>query len=80
MSKILSLKMRNDVYQETEAITAKIHVPRNAYINDAVALYNKLRKKALLKKALAQESQMVRANSLEVLEIFEAFEDELTDR
>ena len=78
MSKILSLKLRDDIYEETEEITHKIHVPRNSYINIAVAFYNKLKKRALLKKELAAESQMVRENSMEVLEIFEALEDEIS--
>ena len=80
MSKILSLKMRDDIYQETETITQKTHVARNAYINAAVAFYNKLKKRVLLKKELAQESQVVRDNSMEVLKVFEAFEDEISDR
>jgi hypothetical protein len=77
MSKVLSLKLRDEVYEETESITHKIHVPRNAYINRAVDFYNKLKKRALLKKQLAVESKLVRDNSLEVLETFEALEDEI---
>ena len=77
MSKILSLKLRDDIYQETETISKKMHIPRNGYINAAVAFYNKLKKKALLKQELAQESRIVRDNSLEVLETFEALEDEI---
>lgn len=77
MSKILSLKMRDDIYEETEVITKKMHISRNGYVNAAVAFYNKLKKRALLKNELAKESQMVRDNSLEVLETFEALEDEI---
>ena len=77
MSKNLSLKMRDDIYQETEALTKKIHKPRNAYINDAVAFYNKLHKRALLKKEFAAESKLVREHSMEVLEVFEKLEDDL---
>lgn len=79
MSKVLSLKMRDDIYKETEAITQKTRIARNAYINLAVAFYNKLKKRALLKKELAAESQTVRDNSLEILETFEALEDEISD-
>lgn len=79
MSKVLSLKMRDDIYQETEGVLHKIHVPRNAYINTAVHFYNKLQKRSLLKKELAQESQIVRDNSMEVLQTFEAFEDEISE-
>ncbi len=77
MSKNLSFKMRDDIYKETESITHKIHIPRNAYLNAAVAFYNKLKKRALLKKELVSESYQVRDNSMEVLEIFDAFEDEI---
>ena len=79
MSKMLSLKLRDDVYEETNSITQKLGVPRNGYINTAVDFYNKLKKRALLKKELASESQKVRDNSMEVLKIFEAFEDKITD-
>ena len=79
MSKVLSLKMQDAIYQETEGVLHKIRMPRNAYINSAVQFYNKLQKRAFLKKEFAQESQMVRDNSLEVLEIFEVFEDEISE-
>lgn len=79
MSKVLSLKMRDDIYKETEAITQKTRIARNAYINLAVDFYNKLKKRTLLKKELAVESQAVRDNSLEILETFEALEDEISD-
>ena len=78
MSKVLSLKMQDNIYQETEGVLHKIRVPRNAYINAAVQFYNKLQKRALLKKELVIESQIVRDNSMEVLETFEAFEDEIS--
>ena len=77
MSKALSLKLQDGIYKETEDVLQKIRVPRNAYINQAVHFYNKLQKKSLLKKELAKESQMVRGNSMEVLEAFEAFEDKI---
>lgn len=79
MSKILSLKLRDDIYEETNSITQKLGVPRNGYINTAVAFYNKLKKRALLKKELAAESERVRENSMEVLKTFEAFEDEISE-
>lgn len=77
MSKNLSLKLKDAVYEETERITHKIHMPRNTYINEALDFYNKLKKRALLKKELAKESYLVRDNSMEVLETFETLEDEI---
>lgn len=78
MSKILCLKLREDVYQETEKVIHKMRVSRNAYINSAVEFYNKLQKRALLKKELAHESRILRDNSMEVLKAFEALEDEIS--
>ena len=48
-------------------------------ISPFVTFYNKLKKRALLKKELAAESQRVRDNSMEVLKTFEAFEDEIAE-
>lgn len=79
MSKTLSLKLQDSVFKETEMITQKLHMPRNGYINAAVAFYNKLKKRALLQKELARESLLVRDESLATLEAFEAFEDEIKE-
>ena len=79
MSKTLSLKLRDDVYQETEKVIRRKQIPRNAYINSAVQFYNKLQKRALLKKELATESRIIRDNSMEVLEVFEALEDKISE-
>ncbi len=79
MSKMLSLKMQNDIFIETEAITKKIHMPRNAYINQAVDFYNKLKRRALLKRELSMDSHKVRENSMDVLSIYDQFEDEIAE-
>ena len=75
--KPLSLKLKDDIYEETEKIVKKIHVPRNSYINSALFFYNKLYQRKLLKKQLAEESMAVRESSLEVLSEFEKIQDEL---
>ena len=77
MSKILSLKLKDEVFCETEDILKRRKTPRNAYFNEAINLYNKLWKRKLLKEKLARESRLVSNESLVVLEEFEAFEDEL---
>ena len=77
MSKALSLKLRDDLYQETEEIRQKTHTPRNAYINKAVAFYNKMQKREMLRKQIARSSHVVRENSMEVLREFEALEDDI---
>ena len=75
--KVLSLKLREDVFQEVENVVHKIHVPRNAYINDALMFYSKLYKRKLIRKQLEKESRAVRGTSLEILHEFEKLEDEL---
>ena len=77
MSKLLSLKLQDEVFQEAEEILRQNRKPRNAYFNEAINLYNKLWKRKLLKKTLAEESALVADESLLVLEAFELLEDEL---
>jgi len=77
MSKLLSLKLRDKVFLDAEEILRRSRKPRNAYFNEAINLYNKLWKRKLLKKILAEESAMVADESLLVLEAFELLEDEL---
>ena len=77
MSKALSLKLKDEVFQEAETIRGTNHRPRNAYFNDAISLYNQLWKRKLLKKRLKEESALVAENSLEVLQVFEQIEDNL---
>ena len=77
MSKVLSLKLQDEVFRETEEILRKSRKPRNAYFNEAINLYNKLQKRKILKRQLARESALVAADSLEVLKAFERLEDEL---
>ena len=75
--KALSLKLKEDIFNEVENIIRKVRVSRNAYINEALHFYNLLNKRKLLKKKLHQESKAVYRNSLEVLEEMEKLEDPL---
>ena len=79
MSKALSLKLQDGVYEETEEILRKSRKARNAYFNEAINLYNKLWRRKLLKRELTRESALVSADSLEVLEVFERLEDKLSE-
>lgn len=76
MSKTLCLKLREDIYDETEKILEVAGIPRNSYINSALELYNKLNRRRLLKKKLAKESALVQNESLEVLSEFEFIDDQ----
>jgi len=70
----LSLKLKDDVFKETEEIVGKMDTSRNAYINDAVAFYNKLMRRKLLKTLMVRESAAVYETSLDVLKEFEKLE------
>lgn len=79
MSKALSLKLKEDIFGELESIRAEIKKPRNTYINEAIAYYNRLNRRKLLAKKLRQESARVRENSLEVLSEYEQLPDEFPE-
>ena len=75
MSKNLSLKLQDEIFEETEHVLRKVKRPRNAYINEAIHFYNKLVARRLLKNKLVRESDIVAANSMAVLKEFEKFEE-----
>ena len=77
MSKNLSLKLQDEIFEETEQVLRKVKQPRNAYINDAIHFYNKVIARRLLKSKLLKESNIVAADSMVVLEEFEKFEENL---
>jgi hypothetical protein len=77
MSKMLSLKLRDEIFEETETILRKARRPRNAYINDAILFYNRLFTRKMLKSRLLKESTMVAEDSMAVLNEFEKFEEGL---
>jgi len=77
MSKNLSLKLQDEIFEETERVLRNVKQPRNAYINEAIHFYNKLVARKLLKNKLLRESTIVAADSMAVLEEFEKFEEGL---
>lgn len=79
MSKMLSLKLKDDLFAETEDIIGSIQKPRNAYINEALIFYNKFIKRSLLKKQFKKESQMISESSMEALRELELIEDEIPE-
>ena len=70
MKKVL-LKLDDSTYSETEIILTQLKKPRNRYINEAVAFYNKHQKRQLLEKKLYVESRLVKEESMKVLKEFE---------
>jgi hypothetical protein len=74
--KTLSLKLDDNIFNETEDVLTKVKKSRNRYINEAVDYYNRLNKRTLISKKLARESKLVKKESLSVLAEFESFHDE----
>lgn len=72
--KNISLKIDDLVFRETEKIRERMKQPRNRYINEAIAFYNKFQRKQLLEKKLKIESNLVKADSMEILKDFEAID------
>ena len=69
--KSVSLKIDDSIFGETEKILARIKKPRNRYINEALEFYNKYQRKQILEKRLKKESNLVKADSMAVLNDFE---------
>lgn len=69
--KTVSLKIDDAIFGETEKIRSRIKKPRNRYINEAIAFYNKYQRRNLLEKRLKKESDLVKDDSLSILKDFE---------
>ena len=69
--KTVSLKIDDSIFGETEKILTNISIPRNRYINEAIAHYNKYQKRQILEKKLKTESNLVKKESMNVLKDFE---------
>jgi predicted transcriptional regulator len=74
--KTLSLKLDDAVYKETEQLLEKIKKPRNRYINEALAYYNKVQKRKIIARLLAAESKLVSEDSMKVLYEFDSLDEE----
>lgn len=69
--KTISLKIDDHIFQETEKIVGELQQARNRYINEALASYNRIQRRKLLREQLAFESELVREDSMEVLADFD---------
>lgn len=69
--KTLSLKLDDQIFQETEEVIGVLDKPRNRYINEALQYYNRIQKRKLLSKRLAFESNLVSEESMKVLSEFD---------
>ncbi|KQC13980.1 MAG: hypothetical protein APR63_06635 [Desulfuromonas sp. SDB] len=77
MSKALSLKLSESIFEEVEKITKELNKPRNAYINEALLFYNRFMKRKRIRELLKKESSLIKSDSLMVLSEFEEMEDEI---
>ena len=75
--KTLSLKLDDNIFEETEKVVSELNLTRNRYINEALDLYNQFNKRRILKKKLLKESKLVAQSSSEVLAEFEKLADEI---
>ena len=75
--KVLSLKLKENIFTEAEEVVKQFHISRNAYINQALQFYNQLNRRKLLRKKLQEESKFAISTSLEVLREMEKLEDHL---
>ena len=73
--KVLSLKLDENIFRDTEEITSALKKARNRYINEALSIYNLYNKKKLYKTKLSKESLAVSGESLKVLHEFEKLAD-----
>lgn len=69
--KTISLKIDNSIFGETEKILSGTKKPRNRYINEAIDYYNKHQRRLMLEKRLKDESDLVKNDSMSVLNDFE---------
>jgi len=74
--KLLSLKLDDTIFKETETILSGIKKSRNRYINEAIDFYNKINKRKIIERKLVKESKLVGPESLNVLSEFEKLQDE----
>jgi predicted transcriptional regulator len=75
--KTLSLKLDENIFEETDSLTSKLNMPRNRYINEALRIFNEYNKRKLLKQQLQKESKITMQDSLEALHEFELLSDEI---
>ena len=74
--KSISLKLQDQILNETELILKNLETSRNKYINEAIEFYNQYQKRKLIEEQLAYESKLVSEDSMKILSEFEKLDDE----
>ncbi len=65
------MKIDDSIFRETEKILSKMKKPRNRYINEALEYYNRFQRRLIIEKRLKKESELVKNDSMSVLNNFE---------
>jgi hypothetical protein len=74
--KTVSLKIDDTIFGETEKILTRVKKTRNRYINEALEYYNRHQKRIILEKKLKYESDLVKEESLAIINEFERIDYE----
>ncbi len=77
--KAISLKIKDEIFEELEKVVKEIHMSRNAYINKALELYNKINRRQKTRRLLRKASLNVRGQSMEVLREMELLDPHLIE-
>lgn len=64
--KAISLKIDDPLFVETEKILSITKKPRNRYVNEAIAYYNKVQKRKIVERKLAMEYRMMKAEMMAI--------------
>jgi metal-responsive CopG/Arc/MetJ family transcriptional regulator len=75
--KVLSLKLKDDVFEELESVMQRVSVSRNAYINEAIRFYNKMHRKQIIRKQIRYASKLVGEQSLKMAQELEGIDNHL---
>ncbi len=73
--KNISLKLQENIFEDTEYLVSFLQKSRNKYINEAIAFYNQHQRKRLLAEQLKKESAMIANDSMNILNEFEQIND-----
>lgn len=75
MSKALSLKLKDEIFEAVEELRKIENTPRNTYINKALKYYNEYYQRRVLAKQLKKEVAITKESSMAVLHEFELLDD-----
>jgi predicted transcriptional regulator len=77
--KSLSLKLQDDIFQATEKMVETLKKPRNTYLNEAIAYYNKYQRRLWLEKQFAIDIALAGEDSAEMARSLENLDPHLID-